>query len=167
MRNYTGGRGHKDSDSLMSIGWSTIAVDIRTISKLKELAGDMPVNRYLKGLAFGDIKPPSGGNQEPLPGQELAVSDNTLPAISAKLNIVSKSLIEFSEFAYKLDAKVDRLMSQVSGGRLGLAGYNGQQSALVEDATRAAQVIKGAAVKAGESLHTDESQLNLEGGMTV
>ena len=71
--------------SIRAEGQTSIAIDKPTRAKLKELAGDMPVSKYVKGLAFGYITP-GGGAQEPFPGQERSVSENTLPAISSKLD---------------------------------------------------------------------------------
>jgi hypothetical protein len=69
--------------SLRSNGASSIAVDIQTRAKLKELAGDMPVSHYVRELAFREDNKRSG---LPLPGQERLVSNSTLPAIASTLS---------------------------------------------------------------------------------
>ena len=69
--------------SLRAAGSSSVAVDKPTRAKLKELAGDMPVAHYLRGIAFGYIKPPEGSAQEVLPGQERFVSPATIHAVAA------------------------------------------------------------------------------------
>jgi|WetSurMetagenome_2_1015567.scaffolds.fasta_scaffold517859_2 hypothetical protein len=85
------GRGHKHADSLRAIGHSTIAVDLATRSKLKELAGDMPVSQYVKRLAFGVISP-GGTPQTPFPGTEHDVSRNTLASLNSRFDALLKAL---------------------------------------------------------------------------
>jgi hypothetical protein len=72
----------------MSQGLTRIAIDKPTRAKLHELAGDMPLSHYLRGIAFGSIKP-DGGAQTPLPGQERLVSRNTLASVSAEVNALA------------------------------------------------------------------------------
>lgn len=72
--------------TLRAEGYCTIAADKPTRAKLKALAGDMPLAHYLRGIAFGTIKPPQGDAQEPLPGQERAVSPATIHAVAAGIS---------------------------------------------------------------------------------
>ena len=47
--------------SLRSNGMCSIAIDLPTRAKLKELAGDMPVSRFVRELAFSLDKAVGGG----------------------------------------------------------------------------------------------------------
>ena len=69
--------------TLRAAGVTAVAVDKPTRAKLKALAGDMPLSHWLRGIAFGTIKPPQGDAQEPFPGQERAVSPATIHAVAA------------------------------------------------------------------------------------
>lgn len=77
-------------DSLRSMGGiSYLGLDRRTKDKLRELAGDMPVSHFVRGLAFGTIelpkRKPGTGAQEPLPGQEHLVSPATIHSVAADM----------------------------------------------------------------------------------
>jgi hypothetical protein len=99
-------KGMREPESLMSQGLTRIAIDKPTRAKLHELAGDMPVSRYLRGIAFGDIKP-GGSPQAPLPGQERLVSSNTLPAIASSINSLISRLDAWFEPENKRSLKSD------------------------------------------------------------
>lgn len=67
--------------SLQSEGYTTLGVSVPTKNMIKQLAGDMPMSDYLKKLAIRELRGKPG-----LPGQEKAVSENTLPAMNSKLD---------------------------------------------------------------------------------
>jgi len=80
--------------SLRSEGLTRIAIDIPTRSRLKALAGDIPVSQFLRGIANGSITI-TGTPQAPLPGTERMVSGNTLSAIADSLKSVMARLNTF------------------------------------------------------------------------
>lgn len=88
----------RQPNSLRSHGLVTVACDKPTRSKLKELAGDMPVSHFLRGVAFGEIviDDGSGGAQLPIPGQELAVSRSRL-ASKSDINQVKRAIFELNQ----------------------------------------------------------------------
>ena len=141
--------------SLASDGQTTVGVSKVTRSILKRLAGDTPVSTYVRDLAIS-LDSKNGGI--PLPGMERAASENTTAAISSKLNVLTKSLLEFAEFSRALDKKVDMLLSKATGGRIGLAGVDGQQSALIEDTISAINPLVSAANKLNKDILTDNNE---------
>jgi len=84
--------------SLRAAGQVSIMIDKPTRTQLKKLAGDMPVSHYVRGIAFGTIKPPASDPQVPAPGLEREISENTLPAISSKLDAVGVKMDAFIKF---------------------------------------------------------------------
>jgi len=82
--------------SLRAVGKTSITLDIPTRAKLKELAGNsdppVPVCQYVKGLAFGYIKPPSGGAQAPMP----VISPGRQVDVSQQIAVLGSRAIEMS-----------------------------------------------------------------------
>jgi len=64
-------------------GITTLAIDKPTKAKIRELAGDMPLAHFAKGVFFGYIKIPGNGAQEVLPGQERGASKNTIASVKS------------------------------------------------------------------------------------
>ncbi len=76
----------KDEVSIRaSGGLTTISVDKPTLSRLKTLAGEMPLSHYLRAIAYGYIEIPKGSRQHPSPGLEAAASLNTFEAVAAEV----------------------------------------------------------------------------------
>ena len=90
----------RDENSTRSIGKTTVAVDVLTRNKLKELAGSMPVSHYLREIAFA---PPKSDSGSPVPffGQERLVSPNTIAAVKSDMAAIM-ALVK------RLDAAFDK-----------------------------------------------------------
>ena len=96
--NRYGGDNMNKPGSLRAAGFATIAVDKPTRAGLKVLAGDMPLAHYLRGIAFGTIKPPEGNAQSPLPGQERAVSPATIHAVAAGISELRANTVTRADY---------------------------------------------------------------------
>lgn len=88
-------------NSLRSNGKSTIAIDLPTRAKLKELAGDIPVSHYVRMLAFGEISAPGATPQEPLLGTERQVSSNTFAAVASQVKVFNEQMRSLAPFMNK------------------------------------------------------------------
>ncbi|MFC1968881.1 hypothetical protein ACFLVF_00100 [Chloroflexota bacterium] len=98
----------KETASLRSIGATAVPCDVSTRARLKVLAGDMPVSHYLRGIAFGYIKPPAREPQETLNGQEKTISLNTFEAVASETRKNTDELVNLRDGQVKL-------MSDLSG----------------------------------------------------
>ena len=95
----------KSATSIRSLGHTMINVDKPTKSRLKRLAGDMPLVEYLRHLADQEDK----SKQSSLSGMERQVSKNTIAAVKEDTERLTTAMKKFSYQVLRFSMKPEYL----------------------------------------------------------
>ena len=142
----------KREDSLQNLGYTTLPSDKPTKAKLKAAANaaGLDLCQYIRELANQATKDKQG-TIDPL------LAAPTLRGVSSK---VDNLLTVFQSYVQKQDAIFNAFIIKASGGRLGLAGYNGQESAMSQDARRVVSLAAENIAKLREAMPELELKFN-------